>query len=86
MSGQPTHINIFPFNPRVDKTGMVAFVASALAFSLLQLKPARGGSKGKRSFRVVEPGFLVEFSSEFSGGQNTSGMDHACYILSNPKG
>jgi heme/copper-type cytochrome/quinol oxidase subunit 3 len=40
-----THINIFPFNLRVDITGIVAFVASALAFFLLRLKPARGRRK-----------------------------------------
>jgi heme/copper-type cytochrome/quinol oxidase subunit 3 len=45
MSEPLTHINIFPFNLRVDITGIVAFVASALAFFLLQLKPAREGSK-----------------------------------------
>jgi heme/copper-type cytochrome/quinol oxidase subunit 3 len=45
MSGPLTHINIFPFSLRVDITGIVAFVASALAFFLLQLKPARGRNK-----------------------------------------
>jgi len=45
MSEELTHINIFPFNLRVDITGIVAFVASALAFFLLRLKPARGRSK-----------------------------------------
>ena len=45
ISGPVSHIDIFPFNLRVDITGIVAFVASALAFFLLQLKPARGRSK-----------------------------------------
>jgi hypothetical protein len=45
MGGILTHINIFPFNLRVDITGMVAFVASAVAFFLLQLKPGRERSK-----------------------------------------
>jgi hypothetical protein len=45
ITGPLTHINIFPLNLRVDVTGIVAFVASALVFFLLQLKPAREGSK-----------------------------------------
>jgi len=40
-----THINVFPFNLRVDVTGMVAFVVSALAFFFLQLTPKRVESK-----------------------------------------
>jgi hypothetical protein len=34
-----SHIQIFPLNLRVDVTGIVAFVVSALAFFLLQLTP-----------------------------------------------
>jgi hypothetical protein len=39
MSAPLTHINVFPFNLRVDVTGIVAFAVSALAFFLLQLTP-----------------------------------------------
>jgi len=39
MSAPLTHINVFPLNLRVDLTGMVAFVVSALAFFFLQLTP-----------------------------------------------
>lgn len=39
MSGPLSHIDVFPFNLRVDVTGMVAFVVSALAFFFLQLTP-----------------------------------------------
>jgi hypothetical protein len=42
MSAPITHINVFPFNLRVDVTGMVAFVVSALAFFFLQSTPKRG--------------------------------------------
>jgi hypothetical protein len=42
MSAPLTHINVFPFNLRVDETGMVAFVVSALAFFFLQLTRKRG--------------------------------------------
>jgi hypothetical protein len=42
MSAPLTHIDVFPFNLRVDETGMVAFVVSALAFFFLQLTPKRG--------------------------------------------
>lgn len=42
MSAPLTHIDVFPFNLRVDVTGMVAFVVSALAFFFLQLTPKRG--------------------------------------------
>jgi len=38
-----THINAFPLNLRVDLTGMIAFVFSALAFFFLQLTPKREG-------------------------------------------
>jgi uncharacterized BrkB/YihY/UPF0761 family membrane protein len=36
-----THIKVFPFNLRVDVTGIVAFVVSAVAFFFLQLTPKR---------------------------------------------
>ena len=36
-----SHIDVFPFNLRVDVTGMVAFVVSVLAFFFLQLTPKR---------------------------------------------
>ena len=39
MSAPLTHINVLPFNLRVDLTGMIAFVVAALAFFLLQLTP-----------------------------------------------
>ena len=39
MAAPLTHFNVFPFNLRVDVTGMIAFVVSALAFFLLQLTP-----------------------------------------------
>ena len=39
LSAPLTHIDAFPFNLRVDVTGMVAFVVSALAFFFLQLTP-----------------------------------------------
>jgi len=45
MSGPFTHIDIFPFNLRVDVTGIVAFIVSALAFFLLQSQPPGGGKK-----------------------------------------
>ncbi len=41
LTGPLTHINAFPFDLRVDVTGMVAFVVSALAFFFLQLTPKR---------------------------------------------
>jgi hypothetical protein len=41
MSAPLTHINAFPFNLRVDVTGMIAFVVSALAFFFLQMTPKR---------------------------------------------
>lgn len=41
MSAPLTHINAFPFNLRVDVTGMVAFAVAALAFFFLQLTPKR---------------------------------------------
>jgi hypothetical protein len=34
-----SHIDVFPFNLRVDLTGMMAFVVSAVAFLFLQLTP-----------------------------------------------
>ncbi|MGP8128056.1 MAG: hypothetical protein ACLP9D_09630 [Candidatus Bathyarchaeia archaeon] len=37
-----THVNAFPFNFRVDLTGMVAFVVSALAYFFLQLTKREG--------------------------------------------
>ena len=40
-----THIDIFPFNLRVDVTGIAAFVVSALAFFFLQLTPKRKGDR-----------------------------------------
>ena len=44
LMGSPlSHINVFPFNLRVDVTGMVAFVVSALAYFFLQLTPKTGG-------------------------------------------
>ena len=40
--GEPlSHVDVFPFNLRVDVTGMVAFVVSVLAFFFLQLTPGR---------------------------------------------
>jgi hypothetical protein len=36
-----THIDIFPLNLRVDVTGMVAFVVSAVAYFFLQMTPKR---------------------------------------------
>jgi hypothetical protein len=36
-----SHIDVFPFNLRVDLTGMAAFVVSALAFFFLQSTPKR---------------------------------------------
>ena len=41
VNGPISHINIFPLNLRVDVTGMVAFVVSAVAFFFLQLTPKR---------------------------------------------
>jgi len=41
LSGPLTHINIFPLNMRVDETGIVAFILSALAFFLVQLERSR---------------------------------------------
>ena len=40
-----THIHIFPLNLRVDVTGIVAFVVSAVSFFFLQLTSKR---KAKR--------------------------------------
>lgn len=37
-----THLRIFPLNMRVDVTGIVAFIVSALSFFLLQLTPRPG--------------------------------------------
>ena len=45
LSAPLTHIDVFPFNLRVDVTGMTAFVVSVLAFFFLQLTPK---SKEKR--------------------------------------
>jgi amino acid transporter len=45
LSSSLTHINVFPFNLRVDLTGIVAFVVSALAFFFLQLTPKREGGR-----------------------------------------
>ena len=45
MSAPLTHINDFPFNLRVDVTGIVAFAVSALAFFLLQLTPNRAQAR-----------------------------------------
>jgi hypothetical protein len=45
MSATLTHINIFPLNLRVDVTGIVAFVVSAVAFFFLQLTPKREGGR-----------------------------------------
>jgi uncharacterized BrkB/YihY/UPF0761 family membrane protein len=42
LSEPLTHIDVFPFNLRVDVTGMMAFVVSMLAFFFLQLTPKRG--------------------------------------------
>jgi len=39
MSAPLTHINLLPFNLRVDVTGIVAFVVAALAYFFLQLTP-----------------------------------------------
>jgi hypothetical protein len=41
MSEPLSHINVFPFNLRVDLTGIVAFVVAAFAFFFLQLTPKR---------------------------------------------
>jgi polyferredoxin len=41
LSEPLSHINAFPFNLRVDLTGMGAFAVSALAFFFLQLTPKR---------------------------------------------
>jgi hypothetical protein len=41
VSSPLTHINAFPFNLRVDLTGIAAFVLSGLAFFFLQLTPKR---------------------------------------------
>ena len=49
MSSPLTHINVFPFNLRVDVTGMVAFVVSALAFFFLQLTPKSRRARIKTS-------------------------------------
>jgi hypothetical protein len=45
LSEPLTHIAVFPFNVRVDLTGMGAFVVSALAFFFLQLTPKREEKK-----------------------------------------
>jgi len=41
LSEPLTHIDVFPFNLRVDVTGMVAFLVSVVAFFFLQLTPGR---------------------------------------------
>jgi hypothetical protein len=41
LSAPLTHIDIFPFNLRVDITGIIAFIISALAFFLWQQTPTR---------------------------------------------
>ncbi len=41
LSEPLTHIDVFPFNLRVDLTGMGAFVVSVLAFFFPQLTPGR---------------------------------------------
>jgi hypothetical protein len=45
LSEPLSHINVFPFNVRVDVTGMAAFVVSVLAFFFLQLTPKREGGR-----------------------------------------
>jgi hypothetical protein len=42
VTGPLTHIGIFPFNVRVDVTGIVAFIVSALSFFLWQSTPRQG--------------------------------------------
>ena len=41
MNATLTHIEVFPLNMRVDVTGIVAFVISAVAYLFLQLTPKR---------------------------------------------
>jgi heme/copper-type cytochrome/quinol oxidase subunit 3 len=41
MSAPLTHLDVFPLNLRVDLTGILAFIVSAVAFFLLQLAPSK---------------------------------------------
>jgi uncharacterized BrkB/YihY/UPF0761 family membrane protein len=45
LSAPLSHIDVFPFNVRVDVTGIVAFVVSVFAFFFLQLTPKREGGR-----------------------------------------
>lgn len=41
LSAPLAHIKMFPFNLRVDVTGIVGFIVSAVSFFIMQLTPKR---------------------------------------------